>query len=276
MKFGTSVAILRCAAARNQAAPHAQGGPGCASSGGGFLREHGPWFPNAHVQDNGLRRNEFSWNRAASVIYLDQPAYTGFSYSNRSSDRYAGARRALPAPAMRGRWQACGSPMCPRAPCVSASAALPQRAFLTPNRLNQLCFTPCNAWLVLTSGRPAPSSYHTERSVRVQLHGVRVSRPPPEHASMRGCSPGRPAQRMRRPGMTRGCSSSASSTASRACATRRCGCPARALGCARTAGEPAPDCGFFVRALGRRRKCATLVGVRLSGKGFGRGAERAS
>ncbi len=121
MKFSTSVATLRCAAARKQAVPHVQGGPGCASSGGGFLREHGPWFPNADVQDNGLRRNEFSWNRAASVIYLDQPAYTGFSYSNRSSDRYAGARRALPAPAMRGRWQACGSlcvrqlPVCPPA-----------------------------------------------------------------------------------------------------------------------------------------------------------------
>ena len=67
-----------------------QGGPGCASSGGGFASEHGPWFPNAHVEKHGLRRNKFSWNRAASVIYLDQPAFTGFSYSNRSSDRYAG------------------------------------------------------------------------------------------------------------------------------------------------------------------------------------------
>ncbi|KAK9828407.1 hypothetical protein WJX81_005182 [Elliptochloris bilobata] len=65
------------------------GGPGCASSGGGFIREHGPWFPNAFVEQNGLRRNEYAWNRAASVVYLDQPAFTGFSYSNRSSDRYA-------------------------------------------------------------------------------------------------------------------------------------------------------------------------------------------
>ena len=67
------------------------GGPGCASSGGGFIAEHGPWYPNAYVERNGLRRNNYAWNRAASVVYLDQPAFTGFSYSNRSSDRYAGA-----------------------------------------------------------------------------------------------------------------------------------------------------------------------------------------
>ena len=67
----------------------------CASSGGGFIAEHGPWYPNAYVERNGLRRNEYAWNRAASVVYLDQPAFTGFSYSNRSSDRYAGAADML-------------------------------------------------------------------------------------------------------------------------------------------------------------------------------------
>ena len=72
------------------------GGPGCASSGGGFIAEHGPWYPNAYVERNGLRRNDYAWNRAASVVYLDQPAFTGFSYSNRSSDRYAGAAASLP------------------------------------------------------------------------------------------------------------------------------------------------------------------------------------
>ena len=71
------------------------GGPGCASSGGGFIAEHGPWYPNAYVERNGLRRNDYAWNRAASVLYLDQPAFTGFSYSNRSSDRYAGTAASL-------------------------------------------------------------------------------------------------------------------------------------------------------------------------------------
>ena len=122
------------------AAARAQGGPGCASSGGGFLREHGPWFPNADVQDNGLRRNDFSWNRAASVIYLDQPAYTGFSYSNRSSDRYAGARRARPARRLRG---ACNV----RQPCTwpRASAACKCVVFLHSTQFSALRSIPWNS-----------------------------------------------------------------------------------------------------------------------------------
>lgn len=53
------------------------GGPGCASLGA-FLQEHGPW-----VVDDGqteFHENEYSWNKEASVIYVDQPAGVGYSY----------------------------------------------------------------------------------------------------------------------------------------------------------------------------------------------------
>ncbi len=156
--------------ARKEAAARAQGGPGCASSGGGFLREHGPWFPNADVQDNGLRRNEFSWHRAASIIYLDQPAYTGFSYSNRSSDRYAGARHAVPARQRAGAHKhVMALHVAARQRCTAKVCCL------TPEHTGSaLVSPPCNEQLVLTSGRPVPSGCHRGRSAWVQLHGARV------------------------------------------------------------------------------------------------------
>ncbi|GAB0132999.1 hypothetical protein EsDP_00001419 [Epichloe bromicola] len=54
------------------------GGPGCSSMIGLFM-EMGP----SRIDANGqLVRNEFSWNSNASVIFLDQPVNTGFSYSS--------------------------------------------------------------------------------------------------------------------------------------------------------------------------------------------------
>ncbi|KAL5019720.1 hypothetical protein ScPMuIL_002612 [Solemya velum] len=54
------------------------GGPGC-SSMLGLLTETGPY----KVTEDGknLMENQYSWNKVASVLYLDSPAGTGFSYS---------------------------------------------------------------------------------------------------------------------------------------------------------------------------------------------------
>lgn len=54
------------------------GGPGC-SSMSGFLLENGPFgfFPRGAQE---LAINPYSWNKNASVIYLDSPAGVGFSY----------------------------------------------------------------------------------------------------------------------------------------------------------------------------------------------------
>ena len=54
------------------------GGPGC-SSGLALLVENGP----CKIDGNGdLHNNPYSWNSAATIIYIDQPADVGFSYSD--------------------------------------------------------------------------------------------------------------------------------------------------------------------------------------------------
>lgn len=51
------------------------GGPGCASELAVFF-ENGPFNIN---DDLSLRKNDFSWNNKANVLYVDQPIGTGFS-----------------------------------------------------------------------------------------------------------------------------------------------------------------------------------------------------
>jgi serine carboxypeptidase-like clade 2 len=103
------------------------GGPGCSSVGGGLLSEQGPFFPrrlppepapsslpssNAANVTNAtttttnaaaaaprfaLDPNPHAWNRGganASVVFLESPAYVGFSYGNSTADAAVGDVRA--------------------------------------------------------------------------------------------------------------------------------------------------------------------------------------
>lgn len=63
-----------------------QGGPGC-SGLGGLLTENGPLIPDGN---GGLTTNPIAWTKIANVVYLEQPAFVGFSYSNTSSDTNTG------------------------------------------------------------------------------------------------------------------------------------------------------------------------------------------
>ena len=64
---------------------HAKGGPGC-SGLLGKLTEQGPF----RVAANGtsLERMPYAWNREASVIFVEQPLFTGFSVSDDPSDAF--------------------------------------------------------------------------------------------------------------------------------------------------------------------------------------------
>ncbi|XP_035687682.1 putative serine carboxypeptidase-like 23 [Branchiostoma floridae] len=63
------------------------GGPGC-SSFNGLFEENGPFSPNKDGKTLDL--NPYSWNRNASVIFLESPSGVGFSYSDTTSDYTTG------------------------------------------------------------------------------------------------------------------------------------------------------------------------------------------
>lgn len=68
------------------------GGPGC-SSFLGLFEAHGPSkLPNPDLKPV---RNPYSWNNNASVIYIDQPVNTGFSYSKSNVDTSLAAAKDL-------------------------------------------------------------------------------------------------------------------------------------------------------------------------------------
>lgn len=53
------------------------GGPGC-SSMLAFMQEHGPYnLPNG---GDAFVKSDYSWNREANVLYVEQPAGVGYSY----------------------------------------------------------------------------------------------------------------------------------------------------------------------------------------------------
>lgn len=69
------------------------GGPGC-SSLMAFFEENGPFTMNFTAQGAGLLANPYSWNTVANVLYIESPAFVGFSYSNTSSDANVDDARA--------------------------------------------------------------------------------------------------------------------------------------------------------------------------------------
>ncbi|KFM23301.1 Serine carboxypeptidase-like 22 [Auxenochlorella protothecoides] len=66
------------------------GGPGCSSLAGGFMSELGPFFPTTR---GNLQANDYSWNTKANVLFVEAPAFVGFSYSNTTADRDVGDKR---------------------------------------------------------------------------------------------------------------------------------------------------------------------------------------
>ena len=58
------------------------GGPGC-SSLDGWANEHGPM---QLLKDGKFHTNDYSWNRAANMIYLESPGDVGFSYVDSKLD----------------------------------------------------------------------------------------------------------------------------------------------------------------------------------------------
>jgi hypothetical protein len=63
------------------------GGPGCSSFGAGMLMENGPvTIPSAKAgscclgPSPPLLRNKYAWTQVTSMLYVEQPAGTGFSY----------------------------------------------------------------------------------------------------------------------------------------------------------------------------------------------------
>jgi cathepsin A (carboxypeptidase C) len=55
------------------------GGPGC-SSMLGWLQEHGPYQMASGAHDMTFTENQWTWNREASMLYIEQPAGVGYSY----------------------------------------------------------------------------------------------------------------------------------------------------------------------------------------------------
>ncbi|KAK2383046.1 serine carboxypeptidase [Trifolium repens] len=62
------------------------GGPGCSSVGYGATQEIGPFLVDNNNDGQGLKFNNFSWNKEASMLFLESPVGVGFSYSNTTSD----------------------------------------------------------------------------------------------------------------------------------------------------------------------------------------------
>ena len=56
-----------------------------------MFTENGPFSPD---ENGNLVDNEFSWNKIANMLFVEQPAGVGFSYSDNNSDYETGDDQA--------------------------------------------------------------------------------------------------------------------------------------------------------------------------------------
>ena len=56
------------------------------------MAELGPFSPAPGRR--GLQRNRHAWNKFANIVFVDSPAFAGFSYSNDTADLDVGELRA--------------------------------------------------------------------------------------------------------------------------------------------------------------------------------------
>jgi serine carboxypeptidase-like clade 2 len=52
------------------------------------MSELGPFYPTA--SGASLQPNPYSWNNLTNVLWLESPAFVGFSYSNTTEDQIVG------------------------------------------------------------------------------------------------------------------------------------------------------------------------------------------
>ena len=57
----------------------------------GFLSELGPFYPTATA--GRLQANPYTWTATSNIVFLESPAFVGWSYSNTTSDEYVGDAR---------------------------------------------------------------------------------------------------------------------------------------------------------------------------------------
>lgn len=69
------------------------GGPGCSGISGGLFSEFGPFFPNIDGSLS-LTPNPWTWTQKANIIFIEQPAGVGYSFSDNSSDYNVGDERS--------------------------------------------------------------------------------------------------------------------------------------------------------------------------------------